>query len=72
MNNAQPKPAPSERGNAETQKAIPSKRLRLSLIRGIHSVPEAMKEQALSFLDEQLPAIPADRSLMMARPGGAG
>ncbi|HPY94985.1 MAG TPA: hypothetical protein PLR12_06110, partial [Clostridia bacterium] len=27
-NKAQPKPAPNERGNAETQKANPSKRLR--------------------------------------------
>ena len=27
-----------------------------------------MKEQALTYLDERLPVIPADRSLMMARP----
>jgi len=30
------------------------------------------KEQALSFMDERLPAILADWDLMMARPGGAG
>jgi len=31
-----------------------------------------MEEQALTYLDERLPVIPADWDLMKSRPGGAG
>jgi len=43
-----------------------------AMAEAFYGVPEAMKEQALTYLDERLLAILADWDLMMAQPGGAG
>ncbi len=43
-----------------------------AMAEAFYGVPEAMKEQALTYLDERLLAILADWDLMMARAGGTG